>query len=51
MYILHPIHWLYAPVLDSSIGKPAAGVRVRLQVYRVPTIEGGAEIWESLNIG
>ncbi|KAH9982799.1 transthyretin [Lactifluus volemus] len=32
-------------VLDSSIGKPAAGVRVRLLVHR------GAEIWESLDIG
>ena len=37
-------------VLDSSIGKPAPGVGVSLQVYTSAPAAGG-EIWESLANG
>lgn len=40
-------------VLDSSIGKPAAGVRVNLHVHKEPTASGDATmgIWEFLASG
>ena len=40
----------YDLVLDSSIGKPAAGVRVNLHVRKGPTA-GATEIWEFLASG
>jgi 5-hydroxyisourate hydrolase-like protein (transthyretin family) len=43
----------YNLVLDSSIGKPAAGVKVNLHVHKEPTTSGGTttEIWELLASG
>lgn len=40
-------------VLDSSIGKPAAGVKVNLHVHKEPTTSGSTttEIWELLASG
>ena len=40
----------YDLVLDSSIGKPAAGVRVHLHVHKGPTA-ATTEIWEFLASG
>jgi 5-hydroxyisourate hydrolase-like protein (transthyretin family) len=44
---------LYNVVLDSSSGKPAAGVVVNLHVRKGPTASGDAttEIWEFLASG
>ena len=41
----------YDPVLDSSIGKPAAGVRVNLHVHKEPTEGATTGIWEFLASG
>jgi hypothetical protein len=43
----------YNLVLDSSIGKPAAGVKVNLHVHKEPTTSGSTttEIWELLASG
>ncbi|KAI0068125.1 Hydroxyisourate hydrolase [Artomyces pyxidatus] len=38
-------------VLDSSLGKPVAGVEVRLQQCHPPAFDGGPEIWEPLAKG
>ncbi|KAF8260735.1 hypothetical protein EI94DRAFT_1780412 [Lactarius quietus] len=39
-------------VLDSSIGKPVAGVRVNLYVHKGPTVSGDAtEVWEFIASG
>ncbi|KAI0318994.1 hypothetical protein OF83DRAFT_1055792, partial [Amylostereum chailletii] len=38
-------------VLDSSLGKPAAGVKIQLQEYHSPSFEGGAVVWEPLAAG
>ena len=43
--------FLYSTVLDSSIGKPAPGVSVSLQVYHASAVAGGEVIWESLAKG
>jgi len=38
-------------VLDSSTGKPAEGVEIRLQVYQPAAFEGGPEIFQPLAHG
>jgi len=38
-------------VLDSSIGKPAPGVGVRLEIHQTSATAGGSETWEPLAKG
>ncbi|KAI0049250.1 Hydroxyisourate hydrolase, partial [Auriscalpium vulgare] len=38
-------------ILDSSLGKPAAGVEVRLLEYRHPARNQGEDSWEPLAVG
>lgn len=51
--MLNSFIFFYSTVLDSSIGKPAPGVGVSLQVYNVRTspLAAGGEVWESLANG
>jgi 5-hydroxyisourate hydrolase len=38
-------------VLDSSTGKPAAGVEIRLQEHHPPKVEGGPEVFAPFATG
>jgi len=38
-------------VLDSSIGKPAPGIRVRLEIHQAPATAGSSEAWGLLAKG
>ena len=42
---------LCTTVLDSSIGKPAPGVGVRLEIHQASATAGGSETWVSLAKG
>lgn len=38
-------------VLDSSTGKPAEGVEIRLQAFKPATFEGGPDIFQPIAQG